>query len=357
VLAAVAYNFGSSEEAAELHELASAIDPGRFSYLAENAAYHELEALFHLVCEDCSQLGFPLRLPDELMAGWAVIHQRESIRSTLIHYGATRALGALGEAGVRVIPLKGFYLTGLYSRASARGFRDLDLLVEKEALPRLNRTLLDAGFQPHEEGPSFVPAPAFTVYYLPIDGSDTGMEIDIHIGMHWPHEYFQRTAFSAEELWAETREIMFEGVTCWAMSPAHLIITTLLDVAINHRYARLIKFRDVLEVMRREELDWEALTYWSSRWRVRSFMGPGLALLAALDPSLVPASLPESVTPSYPLMRLFMRGFGLDSIPGHRSRSFTLPNLTFFLLSDTPKSRLQGLFGLPSHALKGRHKF
>ncbi|OFW59073.1 MAG: hypothetical protein A2W01_04255 [Candidatus Solincola sediminis] len=357
LLAAVAYNFGHREDAAALRKLALVIDSGQLSGLGENAAYHELQSLLHLVCEDCSRLGHPLQLPEELTAGWALIHERETIRTTLIHHGAAQALTALEQAGVRAIPLKGFYISKLYDRSGARGFRDLDLLVEKDSLAALNHVLLDSGFQPHEDSPSFVPAPAFTVYYLPIDGSDTGMEIDIHIGMHWPEEYFRRTAFKGQELWGEARRMTLDGLTCWGMSPVHLIITTLLDVSINHRYARLIKFRDLIEVLRKEDLDWDALEYWSDRWQIRSFVAPGLVMLQALYPSLVPPGFAESLLPSYLLMNLFMRHFELDTIPGHRSRSFTLPNLIFFLLGDTRRSRLRGLLGLPSHVIKGRHKF
>ncbi len=357
VLAAVAYHFGSREEAAGLADLSRAIAQEQYLRLRDSVAYHELESLFHVICEDCSGLGCALHLPDDLRSGWASINEREMVRSTLIHYGATRALDAVAAAGVRAIPLKGYYVSRFYERPGARGYRDLDLLVERESLPALNEALLDAGFHPHEGMPAFVPAPAFTVYSLPIDGSETGMEIDIHIGMHWPHEYFERTAFDASDLWARAHAISLDGLDCWAMSYEHLAITTLLDVAVNHRYARLIKFRDLIEVLRKEPLDWPALEDATRRWGVTSFVAPGLSMLAELDSGLVPDATFESLLPTYPLMKLFMRTFGIESLPDHRSRSFTLANLVFFLLGDTPAARRRGLLGLPSHILKARHRF
>lgn len=359
LLASVSYRFGSIEGAARLRELAGGIEPGDLSRLREDAAYHDLECLLHLVGEDCSRLGHSLELPDELSAGWGMIQEREQIRSTLIHYGAVQALAALESAGVRAIPLKGYYVASrFYDRPGARGFRDLDLLVESDSLPSLNHALLDAGFRPDAERPSFVPAPAYTVYYLPMEGSDTAMEIDIHVGMHWPQEYFQRTAFVSEDLWSHAQPEPLDGITSWGMIPAHLVITTLLDLSINHRYARLIGFRDLLEILAKIQLDWAALLDWSRRWGVQSFVGPGLHMLAGIGPSdLIPDGVLESLTPSYPLMRLFMRNSGLDKIPDRRARSFTLSNLIFFLLADTPRARLRGLLGIPSHVIRGRHRF
>jgi Uncharacterised nucleotidyltransferase len=355
ILQAAAYHFGSEDEAAALLDLSRTIAGGEYERLRNDVGYHELESLFHLIGEDCARLGRGLSLPDDLLNGWAAIYEREKVRSTLIQYGAVRALSALDEAGVRAIPLKGFYISRIYDRPGARGFRDLDLLVEPESLPGLNRALQDAGFEPHEGSPSFVPAPAFTVYYLPINGSDTGMEIDIHIGMHWPPEYFKRTAFNASELWSRTRPIELDGLNCWAMANEDFLITTLLDVAINHRYARLIKFRDLLELLRKDGVDWDYVSEISSDWAVRSFVAPGLEMLATLDPALVPAGAAASLLPSYVLIKLFERTLGIEDLPDHRSRSFALANLAFFLLGDSPRARLRGLAGLPYHMLRARH--
>jgi hypothetical protein len=280
-------------------------------------------------------------------------------RTTMIHYGAVKALSALAEAGIRAVPLKGFYLASCsYERKSARGFKDLDLLVEPTALMGLNEALLGAGFQPAPDRPSFVPAPAYTVYSLPMEGSDTAMEIDIHIGMHWPEEYEHRTSFRSEDLWSSAAAEEVEGMRLWALSPEHLVITTLLDVAVNHRYARLVKFRDVLEILRTAEVDWVEVEAWCRRWEVRSFVGPGLRFLAEMDGGInMPSGMLDSLLPSYAAMRMFLRALPAAALPDHRSRSFSFANLMFFGLSDTPRERARGLLHMPGHILRGRRRF
>lgn len=359
LIAAAAYDFGDEEAAGNLSRLAGRMTPHDLDRLAENAAYHELEPLLHLTDDDCARLGCPLDLPPELAVRWSQVHEREVARCTIIHHGAVKALSALAEAGVRVIPLKGFTLASrYYAKKSARAYKDLDLMVEPGALTDLNRALLAAGFQPAPDRPAFVPAPAYTVYSLPMEGSDTAMEIDIHIGMHWPEEYEERTDFDSGDLWSQASPQEVEGLPAWGLSSEHLVITTLLDAAVNHRYARLIKLRDALEVLRSSQVDGTEMERWARIWGVRSFVGPGLRYLAGMDPSLsLLTGAIASTLPSYAIMRMFMRSLPLADLPDHRSRSFSLPNLLFFILADTPRERARGLLNLPTHMLRGRKRF
>ena len=359
LLAVVAYPFGDERKAGQLAELADNLSPAGIIRMAENATYHELIPLLHIVAGDCAQLGYPLPLPGRMLEKWSQVYERELVRSAVIHHGAQKALSALEDAGVRTIPLKGSYLTSrFYQKGGARSYRDLDLLVEKGSLQALNNALLGAGFQPHPGRPSFVPAPAYTVYFLPMEDSDVMMEIDIHIGMHWPKEYFQKTSFRSEDIWAEAARDNMDDLPVWAMSPAHLVITTFLDCAVNHRYARLIKFRDIIEVIRAAEVDWDEVESWSDRWGVRSFVGPGLKLLSEMDPGVpIPPQVVSSLLPSYPMMRLFLNVLPATALPDHRGRSFSLLNLLFFMLGDTLGERARGLAYLPYHMFRGRRKF
>jgi hypothetical protein len=358
LLSAITYDFGDGQAAALLKEMAHEVPANQLLRLSQNAAYHELEPLLHLISVDCSQLHCPLDLPQELLSRWAQIHEMELARSAIIQFGAAKAMATLANAGIRAIPLKGYFLaSSFYERKGARAFRDLDLLVEKDSLQALDEALRKAGFVPQPGRPSFVPAPAHTVYSLPLEESDMAMEVDIHIGMHWPEEYFQRTNLIPEDLWAEASPLDVEGQPAWGMSREHLVATTLLDVAINHRYARLIKFRDLYEILHDTVIKWDAMISLCERWKVRSYVGPGLRFMSGMDPDIdIPKGVLDSILPSYPLMNLYLRTLPLASLPNHRSRSFSSSNLCFFLLADTPIERARGLMHIPSHMLRGRHK-
>lgn len=356
LLAAVSYRFGEAEDAERLQDMSRGISRVEVEALEENASYHELEPLLHLVCEDCASLGVDLSLPRPVVEAWRSAHARETVRATLIHHVAAKTLSALARAGLRVVPLKGYYLSArYYERKGARGFRDLDILVEEEALGDLDRALSAMGFRPRPERPSFVPAPAHTVYFLALEDGETVVELDVHVGMHWPAEYERRTRFRAADLWRDAFPETLDGLPVWALRPEHLVATTLLDLAVNHRFARLVKFRDVLEIIGKSQPRWEELARCCRDWKVASYVGPGLWYLRELDSARrVPDHAPASVLPSYPLMRRFLRVFPPGRLPSHRARSFSLPNLIFFLLADTPLERLRGLLRIPQHILRGR---
>ena len=358
-LAATAYRYGDTAQAARLRELTEALTSDEAGRIEANAAYHELEPFLHTVAADCAGQGSDLPLPPALLERWSQVHAREMARTAVIHFGAVKALSALEQAGIRAVPLKGFCLSSrFYARKSARGFKDLDLLVEEASLAGLHEALLAVGYEPAPGRPAFVPAPAFTVYKLPMEDKVTAMEIDIHIGMHWPEEYERRTSFYALDLWDQASQVEVEGLRLWTLSAEHLLITTLLDAAVNHRYARLIKFRDALEILRAAEIDWSAVDGWCCRWQVRSFVGPGLCYLAEIDPSIsAPPAIRDSLLPSYAAMRSFLRALPADRLADHRSRSFSLANLLFFALADTPRERARGLLYVPQHLVKGRHRF
>jgi len=359
LLAAVSYRFGEVEDAERLRRICRGISLAEAGVLAKHADYHEMAPLLHLVREDCSSPGLDLSLPGACGEEWRSVYARETVRSTLIHHVAVKTLPALAKAGIRAVPLKGYYLSArYYGRRGARAFRDLDILVEEEALADLDRALSALGFRPILGRPSFVPPSAHTVYCLTLEDGSSLVELDVHVGMHWPAEYERRTLFRASDLWRHASPEILDGVPIWALRPEHLVLTTLLDLAVNHRFARLIKFRDVLEIISKETLDWDEVTRLGQAWRVASYVGPGLLYLQALDPERrIPGRVLETLLPDYATSRLFLRCLRAGDLPRHRSRSFTPANLFFFMLADTRRDRLRGLFTVPQHLFRGRKRF
>lgn len=359
LLAAVSYRFGEEEDARNLSRLSGCLDTKEEKILGDDAKYHELLPLLHLVAADCASLGHALELSPSTLRDWEAEYRRETVRSVLVMHGARAALASLSGHGIRVIPLKGAYLsTRYYRRPGARPFRDFDLMVRKEDLQGLHSALIGAGFRPVEDRPSFVSAPACTVYSLALEDGATVVEVDVHVSMHWPGEYDRRTRFRVSDIWGDAQPETWEGTSILAMRPEYLLIVTLLDLAVNHRYARLIRFRDLLEIIDKEAIDWEEVSRYAKLWEVASQVGPGLLFLRHLDTAnRVPSSLIDELIPGYPTARLFLRFLHPWDLPAHRSRSFSLANLLFFLLADRAGERLRGLVYIPRHLSRGVRRF
>lgn len=363
LLRSVCYAFGDTRDAASLGETALLLDPGEAQRLQEDAAYHRLEPLLHHIVEDCRLLGHHLDLPPFLATEWARAAERERVRSVLVHHAARVALSALNRAGIRCIILKGVFLAErIYRRREARPFQDLDLMVRPGDLSTLNGILREAGFFPCPGRPSFVPPPASTVYLLPLEDGETVVEIDIHVGLHWPREYDRRTAFRAEALWEEALPESLEGEPCLRLCPAHLFLVTLLDLAVNHRFALLLKFRDLEEIAEREDVPWETMMEWASRWRVSSLVEQGLRLFAEIRRlSGKDAAEMEKICGRTPppgiTSRLLASILPAGALPRHRARSYSPANLLVFLLGDGRREKAMGWFYLPRHLYRGRKRF
>ena len=83
------------------------------------------------------------------------------------------------------------------------------------------------------------------------------MDLDLHTSIHWPPEYFARTRFNVEDIWHRAVKVDFGGIPAMAMSPEHLVVYTCADLAVNHRFAHLLKFRDLFEVISKCPVDFE----------------------------------------------------------------------------------------------------
>ena len=147
--------------------------------------------------------------------------------------------------------------------------------------------------------------------------------------------------------------IDFRGVPAAAMSPEHLVIYTCLDLAVNHRFAHLIKFRDLFEVFSRFPVDFGELSLWAGRWEVRSFVFLGLSIFRAMGGgSFVSREQLLGLRPRYPLLKAYEAMTPPRSLPYRRARTVSRPTWVFLLLGDRLGQRARGLLNLPRHLFR-----
>lgn len=340
------FRFGNNEDARELARSLDSLD-------LNDLIYHSLLSLMHLALEDLDEKGLLPDRPGTLREKCATAFHRDLVRTTLIDHNCRLLLLDSAQAGLLPMPLKGNYLSSLvYAHKDARPYRDIDLLVRPRDLPTMAEVLKRNGYLPRRGMEEFLPAPYSTTYVKHLEGDRLKVDLDLHTSIHWPREYFARTRFDAADIWRQASRIDFTGVPSMAMSPEHLVIYTCLDLAVNHRFARLLKFRDLYEILSRFTLDYDELLYWVNRWEVRSFVYPALDLFRqAGGESLIPPDLLEDLDPRYCLSKAFRTLLPARALPRHRARDVSPANLVFFLLADDPKRRRSGLLYLLRHLL------
>lgn len=348
------FDFEDDENARKLARTLQLLDTNQYEMLLKNLTYHSLRPLMHLVLKGLHEKGLLPERPGALLKECATSFHRDLVRTTLIDHQCRLLLLDSAQAGLLPMPLKGNYLSSLvYARKEARPYRDIDLLVRPRDLPAMAEVLRSSGYESRRGMEEFLPAPYSTTYVKHLEGGRLKVDLDLHTSIHWPREYFAKTRFDAADIWSQASRIDFNDVPAMAMSPEHLFIYTCLDLAVNHRFAHLLKFRDLFEILTRFTLDYDELLRWVNRWEVRSYVYPALDLLRqAGGDNLVPPNLLANLNPRYFLCGAFGKLLPARALPSHRARAASPANLIFFLLADDPGQRRLGLLHLPRHLLR-----
>ncbi len=345
------YSFGDVNDRATLMEKMHSVTPLGEKRLSSILEVHRLKPLFFSAFLDATgekRKGTPC---PNLVHDCEMDQRGHLLSTTLLDHHLELILARFAEHGLKVIPLKGPYLSGeVYSKKDVRPYRDIDLLVREGDLPRATLLLEEEGFKPSESIDSFIPLPYSTHYTKILKGGRLKVDVDLHISIHWPRDYFRRTSFRIEDIWSQASPSTYKGIAIQAMAPEHLFIYTALDLAINHRFARLIKFRDLFEILQKFQVDPEQVVHWSWLWEVRSYIYLSLSLLAEIlvDKFSLP-QLPEDIKPRYLLLKWYEKLLDVGELPLLRPRMMTPSNLLFLLLGDTPRYRWMGTYYLPYH--------
>ncbi len=346
-----AYHLSHRDDATVLAQSLKGMDAHRCRQLVADLSYHSLLSMAHLALEDLKEMGLEGSVPAQLRSDCAIAFHRDMVRTTLIDHQCRLLLLDFANEGVLSMPLKGNYLSPLvYSRKEGRPYRDIDLMVRAEELPLVAEILRRGGYRPRQGMVEFQPPPYSTSYVKNLEGDRLKVDLDLHTSIHWPPEYFTRTRFNADDIWHRAVKVDFNGIPAMAMSPEHLVVYICADLAVNHRFAHLLKFRDLFEVISKCPVDFEEVVFWAERWGLRSFVYPALSLFrrSGGEP-LLPARFPSGLKPRYPLFNAYMWTISARSLPSRRAREISFSNLLFLLLADDLANRWRGLVNLPRH--------
>ena len=286
-------------------------------------------------------LGFALsRHPDDAVppavAGRLRGCFRQSLARHVVASGHLAALlGALNEASIPVIPLKGAVLAEtVYPHPALRPMSDLDVLVHPHDRLRTDAVLRGLGYRPGEDAHSFgfdMRHDAAVVY----DGPG-GARVD----MHWRLLNDPRFAWDhagAEAVWKRARPVTLAGQPALALAPEDLVLASAAHLAIHHGLSGLLWYWDLALVSDRLPLDWDVLACRARRWRVRgalAFVLDGVHARFGLDDAARAAA--DRLAPRGP------RAAALRSLVARRpDRLRDLEHVIPLLLAD----RLGGVLG------------
>jgi hypothetical protein len=204
-------------------------------------------------------------------------------------------LGALGQAGVVAIVLKGPLLAAeYYPDPALRPFTDLDLLVRRQDRERALQVLSTLGYRHASPGRSlpYELAHAPAVYLLAASWP-SALPVDLHWACITHPGGSGAAELPADELWSRAVPAASWGAMAHTLADEDVLLYLAAHFAVHHTLAGPLWELDLALVLRRHgaRLDWDAVVDRARRWRVA---GAVYFALAAVRRHLGP-SAPDAV--------------------------------------------------------------
>ncbi|RLF33228.1 MAG: hypothetical protein DRN08_05665, partial [Thermoplasmata archaeon] len=165
-------------------------------------------------------------------------------RGIIIHNQLKELLTNFSENNIQVIILKGAHLAEeIYKNLYVRQMFDIDILVKKHDLPRLNRSLREIGYKP-----IFVDGTNPKIEsQFPYSPPKSGVRLELHTSL----KSTVMTGFLDEEaLWARARTLSIDGIETLVLAPEDLLLHLCYHISYHlYRHFGLRTLCDISEVI------------------------------------------------------------------------------------------------------------
>lgn len=202
-------------------------------------------------------------------------------------------LHGLQSEGIEAIVLKGAVLAKqVYQDTGLRPFKDIDILVRERDLNRAHAKLRSLGYQINRKGdPIPVPSDSDLRYRAARQYFHTEKDL-LSIDLYWQlARYPYIVPIDYRGLWDRASTVNLGDFHARALSPEDTISHLSLDFTLDLWYgqAELRSLRDIAEITRCQEVDWDALIC-----RTHKALMPSLYYTCKLAKDLLGAAIPEA---------------------------------------------------------------
>ncbi len=279
--------------------------PLQWARILERAHSHQVYPLLYRNLRD---LGFP-GVAEAVESELKGLFLANALRNQLLAEELVRLLKLLGEAGVRVIPLKGVTLAlTLYGDTAARICSDIDLLVPPDDVVRARRLILANGYSSRFTEKFFVKHQLHTNAECSLVSEKKPLTYLVEV--HWtllPDS--SQEAAAVAELWERARPAEFFAVPAWDLTAEWQLLYLSVHAA-HHKWNTLKWLADIHELCVSAPLDWGQVKENAARYELDSIVGPTLAACSQLFGTPVPETFrgqplpadvrlfPDSLAPS-----------------------------------------------------------
>ena len=233
-------------------------------------------------------------IPANVMARLRHIYLQSAGRGMHLYHELGKVLGLLRHENIPVIVLKGVHLAELvYGNIALRPMGDVDVLVHKDDLMRVEAALLGMGYAPAECHRQIAKDNCHFVYGLP--------NRELFVEVHWnflPSMY--RFKIDMDGQWERSRQAIIAGVEVSVLCPEDLLLYLCLHTS-KHLFEMGLKpLYDIFETIRYygKEIDWKQVQLRSEQWGEAKCVYLTFRLARELLGASVPDDLMKAIKPS-----------------------------------------------------------
>lgn len=233
-------------------------------------------------------------IPANAMARLRHIYLQSAGRGMHLYHELGKVLGLLRHANIPVIVLKGAHLAELvYGNIALRPMGDVDVLVHKDDLMRVEEALLGMGYAPAECHRQIAEDNCHFVYGLP--------NRELFVEVHWNFlSSNYRFRIDIDGQWKRSRQVIVAGVEVSVLGPEDLLLYLCLHTS-KHLFEMGLKpLYDIFETIRYfgKEIDWKQVELRSEQSGTGKCVYLTLRLARELSGASVPDDLMKTIRPS-----------------------------------------------------------
>ena len=272
--------------------------PLQWPVILERACSHQVYPLLYRNLRD---LGFP-GVPEAAQAELKSLSLANAFRNHLLADELARLLILLGEAGIRVVPLKGVALAqALYGDSAARVCADIDILVPPANVAQAIDLILASGYRTESSDPYFSKLVLRHGRHYDVVRESQGISFLLEV--HWILvQHSSKNKEAVDDLWAEARPQSFSGAPAFSLSPEWQFLYLAIHAA-DHEWRSLKWLVDIHEIASSGGVDWQRVAQKARQFELDRPVRQTLAVSSLLLGTPLPSRYSEATPPAR--VRLF----------------------------------------------------
>jgi hypothetical protein len=263
--------------------------PSDWECLIKQSITHGIAPLlYHRLNTPETITAIPFNVLDRLRE----IYLSNALKNSFLYHELPKVLGALRDNNIPVIALKGIHMAqAVYGNIALRPMCDVDILVKKTDLTRVEEKLREAGYalMTHRKyNKAWLEKYNCHIIFTPSNGGRLCLEVHWHVQR--PDSPFK---LDVDRFFERAQPVTIAGIDVLALSPEDLLLHLCINSVKDQFCLGLRAFYDISETIRHYQgrIDWEQLQKRVSQWGARR----PVYLIFCLARKLLGAGVPDDV--------------------------------------------------------------